>query len=74
MEPRSAPHPFANTHPSIGNYFMLTTGQVLTNDDNSTTVWNVDNFARHMLSSGVSFRIYAEGIPNGYVGGIPERT
>jgi hypothetical protein len=24
---------FANTHPSIGNYFMLTTGQVVTNDD-----------------------------------------
>jgi phosphatidylinositol-3-phosphatase len=25
---------YANTHPSIGNYFMLTTGQVVTNDDN----------------------------------------
>src|SRR5207248_10448590 len=24
---------FANTHPSIGNYFMLTTGQLVTNDD-----------------------------------------
>jgi len=24
---------FANTHPSIGNYFMLTTGQLFTNDD-----------------------------------------
>ncbi len=24
---------YANTHPSIGNYFMLTTGQILTNDD-----------------------------------------
>jgi acid phosphatase len=60
---------YANTHPSIGNYFMLTTGQVLTNNDNSTAVWNVDNIARRMLSSGVSFKIYAEGIPNGYVGG-----
>jgi hypothetical protein len=27
---------YGNTHPSIGNYFMLTTGQVLTNDDNDT--------------------------------------
>lgn len=60
---------YANTHPSIGNYFMLTTGKVLTNNDNSTTVWNVPNIARRMLASGVSFRVYAEGISRGYVGG-----
>lgn len=60
---------YADSHPSIGNYFMLTTGQLLTTDDNSTTVFNVDNIARRMLSSGVSFRIYAEGITQGYLGG-----
>ena len=60
---------YADTHPSIGNYLMLTTGQVLTNNDNSTTVWNVDNLARRMLAGGVSFRIYAEGTSQGYVGG-----
>ena len=60
---------YANSHPSIGNYFMLTTGQLLTTDDSSTIVWNVDNLARRMLDSGVSFKIYAEGIPQGYVGG-----
>ena len=60
---------YADSHPSIGNYFMLTTGQVLTTDDNSTKVWNVDNIARHMLASGVPFRIYAEGITQGYLGG-----
>jgi hypothetical protein len=60
---------YANSHPSIGNYFMLTTGQLLTTDDNSTTVWNVDNIARRMLAAGVSFKIYAEGITQGYVGG-----
>ncbi len=60
---------YANSHPSIGNYFMLTTGQLLTTDDNSTTVWDVDNLARRMLAAGVSFRIYAEGITQGYVGG-----
>jgi phosphatidylinositol-3-phosphatase len=60
---------YANSHPSIGNYFMLTTGQLLTTDDSSTTVWNVDNLARRMLGSGVSFRVYAEGITQGYVGG-----
>jgi hypothetical protein len=60
---------YANSHPSIGNYFMLTTGQLLTTDDNSTTVWNVDNIARRMLAANVPFRIYAEGITQGYVGG-----
>jgi hypothetical protein len=60
---------YANSHPSIGNYFMLTTGQVLTTDDSSTTVWNVDNIARRMLAASIPFRIYAEGISQGYVGG-----
>ena len=60
---------YANSHPSIGNYFMLTTGRVLTTDDSSITVWSVDNLARRMLAAGVSFKIYAEGIPQGYLGG-----
>ncbi|HEY1499462.1 MAG TPA: alkaline phosphatase family protein [Acidobacteriaceae bacterium] len=60
---------YADSHPSIGNYFMLTTGQLLTTDDNSTQVFDVDNIARRMLSSGVTFRIYAEGITQGYTGG-----
>jgi len=62
-------HYYANSHPSIGDYFMLTTGQLLTTDDSSTSVWDVDNLARRMLASGVSFKIYAEGITQGYVGG-----
>ena len=60
---------YADVHPSIGNYFMLTTGELVTTDDSSTTVWNVDSIARRMLADGVSFRIYAEGITQGYVGG-----
>jgi phospholipase C len=64
-----ATNDYANSHPSIGNYFMLTTGQLLTTDDSSTTVWNVDNLTRRMLASGLSFKIYAEGITQGYLGG-----
>jgi phosphatidylinositol-3-phosphatase len=64
-----ATHYYANVHPSIGNYFMLTTGQILTTNDGSRRVWNVNNIARRMLASGTSFRIYAEGITRGYVGG-----
>ena len=60
---------YADAHFSIPNYFMLTTGQILTTDDNSTTVWNVDNIARRMLAAGISFKVYAEGIKRGYLGG-----
>jgi phosphatidylinositol-3-phosphatase len=60
---------FANGHFSIPNYFMLTTGQTLTFDDNSATIWNVDSIARRMLDAKISFRIYAEGIQRGYLGG-----
>ena len=60
---------YADLHPSIPNYFMLTTGQTLTVDDSSTKVWDVDNIARRMLSAKVSFKVYAEGIKQGYVGG-----
>ena len=61
---------YANTHPSIGNYFMLTTGRIITNSDGySQTVTN-DNLARHFLSAGVTWKVYAESLPYaGYVGG-----
>jgi phospholipase C len=64
-----ATHSYANAHPSIGNYFMLTTGQIITTNDNSTTVRNVNNIARRMLDSGTSFRIYVESVSRGYLGG-----
>ena len=60
---------YADAHPSIPNYFMLTTGQTLTLDDSSAKVWDVDNIARRMLSAKVSFKVYAEGITQGYLGG-----
>jgi len=60
---------YANGHPSIPNYFMLTIGQTLTFDDSSTKVWDVDSIARRMLSAKVSFKVYAEGIKQGYLGG-----
>ncbi len=62
-------HYYANSHPSIGNYFMLTTGQLLTTNDSSNLVWNVDSLARRMLQAGATFRVYAEDMPLGYLGG-----
>src|SRR5579864_6105463 len=60
---------YADVHPSIGNYFVLTTGQFVNTNDSSTTVENVDNIARRMLASNVPFKVYAEGITQGYLGG-----
>lgn len=60
---------FANTHPSIGNYFMLTTGQIVTNNDALNSTVNVDNVVRHLLTAGKTWKSYAESLPSvGYTG------
>jgi hypothetical protein len=63
---------YANTHPSIGNYFELTTGQVLTNDDSQTPSSfpvSVDNIVRELLAAGLTWKAYCESIPSvGYLG------
>jgi hypothetical protein len=64
---------YANTHPSIGNYLALTTGQTLTNDDSQTPLTfpvSVDNVVRELVTAGKSWKAYAESIPSaGYIGG-----
>jgi uncharacterized protein YjdB len=61
---------YANTHPSIGNYFELSTGQILTNDDGSSTIQNVPNIVRSLVAAGKTWKSYAEDIPNAcYLGG-----
>jgi hypothetical protein len=64
---------YANTHPSIGNYMMLVTGQVLTNDDRkkpATFPVGVDNVVRRLVQAGKTWKAYAEGLPHvGYTGG-----
>jgi phosphatidylinositol-3-phosphatase len=60
----------ANTHPSIGNYFELTTGQIITNYVAYSGTVNADNVVRHLLSAGKTWKAYAESLPNvGYTGG-----
>ncbi len=56
---------YADTHPSIGNYCMLTTGQIFTNDDAYTGTFSGDNLVRHCASAGVSWKSYAEGYGTG---------
>jgi phosphatidylinositol-3-phosphatase len=60
---------YANTHPSIGNYFELTAGQTITNDDGYTATVTADNIVRHLISARKSWKEYSEGLPSvGYTG------
>ena len=61
---------YANTHPSIGNYFMLATGQIITNDDSYSTIVTADNVVRRLVAAGKTWKSYAEDLPSvGYTGG-----
>ncbi len=61
---------FADTHPSIGNYFMMTTGQIITNDDNFSGTVSADNLAREIVGQGKAWKVYAQSLPAvGYTGG-----
>ncbi len=61
---------YANTHPSIGDYFMLTTGQLETNDDAFSGTISDDNIVRELVKAGKSWKSYAQGLPAiGYAGG-----
>jgi acid phosphatase len=63
---------YADTHPSIGNYFMLTTGQIITNNDSFSGTVTADNVVRHLLTAGKTWKAYEESLP--YVGYIQPDT
>jgi phosphatidylinositol-3-phosphatase len=64
---------YANAHPSISNYFVLTTGQAIYKGrfgDVRTDPVTVDNVIRELKRTGKSWRAYVEGVPGaGYTGG-----
>jgi len=61
---------YAVTHPSIGNYFMMTVGKIITNNDSYSTVVSDDNIIRHLIAAGKTWKSYAEDLPSvGYTGG-----
>jgi acid phosphatase len=63
---------YANTHPSIGNYFMLTVGQIVTNNDAYVDTVRVDNIVRRLVAAGKTWKSYAENLPLvGYTGNGP---
>jgi phosphatidylinositol-3-phosphatase len=64
---------YANAHPSISNYFVLTTGQALYRGrfgDLRTDPVDVDNVIRALKKNRKTWRAYVEGVPGpGYMGG-----
>ena len=64
---------FANGHPSIPNYMMITTGQTLTLIDSLTPhefPVSQDNVVRQLIAAGKMWKAYAEDLPSvAYTGG-----
>lgn len=65
---------YANTHPSINNYFEITAGndQIAQGSDPDAFAGptSVDNIAKHLISAGKTWKEYSENIPSvGYTGG-----
>ena len=61
---------YANVHPSIGNYFIITTGLPYSTDDNFHGVVPIDNVVRELQAAGKSWKVYAQSLPQqGYLGG-----
>lgn len=59
---------YANHHPSLPNYFVMTTGTSPTTTD-SSPVFTEDNVVRELEIHGKSWRVYAENLPQqGYLG------
>ena len=69
---------YANGHPSISNYFVLTTGQAIYKGrlgDYRTERVDVDNVIRELKQNGKTWRAYVEGVPGpGYMGGNIDST
>jgi acid phosphatase len=60
---------YANVHNSLPDYFILTVGNPITNNDLYTGTVTVDNVVRALTAAGKSWRAYAESVPgSGYMG------
>ena len=55
---------YANAHPSLPNYFMLTAGLTETMDDNFAGVITDDNIVRELVNAGKTWKAYAESLPS----------
>ena len=60
---------YGNVHPSMGNYFMLTGGQIFSDKDSFSDEVKDDNIVRHLIAAGKTWKEYSENLPSvGYTG------
>lgn len=60
---------YADAHPSLPNYFMLTVGKTETFTDSFSSVVSDDNVVRELVKAGKTWKCYAESLPSaGYLG------
>jgi phosphatidylinositol-3-phosphatase len=60
---------FANAHPSIPNYFMLSSGNTVTFDDSFTGTITDNNLVRALTSANKTWKAYIQNLPSpGYTG------
>src|SRR3989454_739333 len=61
---------YGDAHPSIGNYFMMTVGDTITDNDGYSSIVTADNIVRRLVAAGKTWKAYAEDLPSvGYTGG-----
>lgn len=54
---------YANAHPSIGNYFMMTVGDTITDNDGYSRIVRTDNVVRRLVAAGKTWKSYSEDLP-----------
>jgi acid phosphatase len=54
---------YAEQHNSIAALMWLVAGQPVTGNNQTTTCYNVDNIARHLVAQGLRWRSYQEDLP-----------
>lgn len=60
---------FANAHPSIPNYFMLSAGNTVTFDDSFTGTITDNNLVRALTGANKTWKAYIQSLPSvGYTG------
>ncbi len=61
---------YSDVHPSIGNYFTMTTGQYISTDDGYGGSFSGENIISQLIAAHKTWKLYGDSLPRpGYVGG-----
>lgn len=61
---------YGNHHPSIGNYFKMTTGQTISTKDGYSGTVPYENIVSQLIAANKTWKAYGDSLPEqGYIGG-----